>query len=160
LLVFSSLLPILATLASGIEAASVWSELGIGLGLTGAVLIFLQFLSSGRCESVSAQAGIDRTMGFHRLAAILLLLFAVCHPLVYLAPTLYADPTAAWHRLTGMLASNPPQDRRCRVGWTACPRRLRLNPYPIIREVRILADIPQACSNVRFWHLADMNSAT
>lgn len=128
MLVFSSLLPILATLASGIEAASVWSELGIGLGLTGAVLIFLQFLSSGRCESVSAQAGIDRTMGFHRLAAILLLLFAVCHPLVYLAPTLYADPTAAWHRLTGMLASN-----RLRIGVVALVGLLVLVGFASIR---------------------------
>jgi predicted ferric reductase len=106
LFIAAGLLPILAALASGVEAANMWSEFGTGLGLTAAALIFLQFLSSGRYESVSGQVGIDRTMGFHRISAYVLLLFAVCHPLIYLAPTLYADPTAAWHRLTGMLASN------------------------------------------------------
>jgi hypothetical protein len=34
-----------------------------------------------------------------------LLAFAVLHPLSYLAGTLLSDPLAAWHRLTGMLAS-------------------------------------------------------
>lgn len=128
LFIAAALLPILAALASGIEAASVWSELGTGLGLTAAVLIFLQFLSSGRYESVSGQVGIDRTMGFHRLAAIVLLLFAVCHPLVYLAPALYADPTAAWHRLTGMLASN-----RLRTGVVALIGLLVLVGFASIR---------------------------
>jgi len=106
LFIAATLLPIMAALASGVEPARVWSELGTGLGLTAAGIIFLQFLSSGRYESVSGQVGIDRTMGFHRIAAYVLLLFAVLHPLIYLAPTLYADPTAVWHRLTGMLASN------------------------------------------------------
>jgi ferric reductase like protein/FAD binding domain-containing protein len=50
--------------------------------------------------------GIDRTMGFHRIAAYVLLTFVLLHPLSYSANTFLADPVAAWHRLTGMLASN------------------------------------------------------
>jgi predicted ferric reductase len=128
LFIAAALLPILAALASGVEAASVWSELGTGFGLTAAALMFLQFLSSGRFESVSGQVGIDRTMGFHRLAAYVLVFFAVLHPLIYLAPTLYADPTAAWHRLTGMLASN-----RLRSGVVAIVGLLVLVAFASIR---------------------------
>ncbi|MBZ0208305.1 MAG: hypothetical protein K8F92_01445 [Hyphomicrobium sp.] len=32
-------------------------------------LLYLQFLSSGRFETISGRIGIDRTMGFHRIAA-------------------------------------------------------------------------------------------
>jgi hypothetical protein len=53
-------------------------EFGTALGLTAACLLFLQFLSSGRYESLSGRIGIDRTMGFHRIAAFALLLLACC----------------------------------------------------------------------------------
>jgi len=128
LFIATALLPILAALASRVEAANVWSELGTGLGLTAAALIFLQFLSSGRYESVSGHVGIDRTMGFHRISAYVLLLFAICHPLIYLAPTIYAEPTAAWHRLTGMLASY-----RLRTGVVALVGLLVLVGFASIR---------------------------
>jgi predicted ferric reductase len=45
-------------------------------------------------------------MGFHRVAAYVLLAFALFHPISYTADTLLVDPIAAWHRLIGMLASN------------------------------------------------------
>ena len=45
-------------------------------------------------------------MGFHRIAAYVLLLFALLHPLSYSAETFFIDPVAAWDRLTGMLASD------------------------------------------------------
>jgi predicted ferric reductase len=45
-------------------------------------------------------------MGFHRIAAYVLVAFALLHPLSYTADTLLVDPIAAWHRLTGMLASS------------------------------------------------------
>ena len=96
----------LAVMASGIEAASPLSELGTAFALTATALIFLQFLSSGRYEGLSGRVGIDRTMGFHRIAAYVLLAFVLLHPLSYSANTFLADPVAAWHRLTGMLASN------------------------------------------------------
>lgn len=44
-------------------------------------------------------------MGFHRIAAFGLLLFALLHPLPYVADTMLIDPDAAWSRLTGVLGS-------------------------------------------------------
>ena len=99
-------LPMLAALTSKVEPAGPLSELGTAFALTATALLFLQFLSSGRYESLSGQIGIDRTMGFHRIAAYVLLIFALLHPLSYSADTFLTDPVAAWHRLTGMLASD------------------------------------------------------
>jgi predicted ferric reductase len=96
----------LTVLAGKIEAGPPFSELGTAFALTAAALLFMQFLSSGRYESLSGQVGIDCTMGFHRIAAYVLLAFALLHPLSYTADTLLVDPIAAWHRLTGMVASD------------------------------------------------------
>lgn len=105
LYVLAALSPVLAAAATGIEPVGVSSEFGAALGLTAAALLYLQFLCSGRFETISGRLGIDRTMGFHRIAAYVLLAFAVLHPLLYLTNTLLADPLAAWHRLQGMLGS-------------------------------------------------------
>jgi predicted ferric reductase len=101
-----AILPMLAALASGVPATTPLSELGTAFALTASALLFLQFLSSGRYESLSGRVGIDRTMGFHRIAAYVLLLFALLHPLSYVADTFFIEPASAWYRLTGMLASN------------------------------------------------------
>jgi predicted ferric reductase len=104
--IFVAILPMLVVLASGVPPTTPLSELGTASALTASALLFLQFLSSGRYESLSGQVGIDRTMGFHRVAAYVLLLFALLHPLSYVADTFFTEPAAAWNRLTGMLASN------------------------------------------------------
>jgi predicted ferric reductase len=106
LYIAAAALPMLTVVMSGTKPASPWTEFGAALALTASALLFLQFLSSGRYESLSGQVGIDRTMGFHRVAAYVLLLFALLHPLSYVADTFLTEPAAAWNRLTGMLASN------------------------------------------------------
>lgn len=98
--------PLLAAALGGTEPAGRLSEFGSGLGLTAAALLLLQFLSSGRYESVSGRIGLDRTMGFHRVAAVVLLAFALLHPLFYVASTAMTDPSLAWQRLGGMFASS------------------------------------------------------
>src|SRR5690606_19985756 len=105
LFVVAALLPLVAALGTAIEPADTFTELATALGLCAAALLFLQFWSSGRYESISGRVGIDRTMGFHRIAAYALVAFALLHPLSYLVNTLLADPAAAWNRLTGMVAS-------------------------------------------------------
>jgi hypothetical protein len=66
--IFVAILPMLVVLASGVPPTTPLSELGTASALTASALLFLQFLSSGRYESLSGQVGIDRTMGFHRVA--------------------------------------------------------------------------------------------
>lgn len=105
LFVVAALLPLVAALGTGIEPADTFAELATAFGMSAAAFLFLQFWSSGRYESISGRVGIDRTMGFHRIAAYALVAFALLHPLSYLVNTLLADPAAAWNRLTGMVAS-------------------------------------------------------
>jgi predicted ferric reductase len=105
LFVLAATLPMLAAVATGVEPASVPREFGTALGLTAAALLLLQFLSSGRYENISGRIGIDRTMGFHRIAAYVLLALAVLHPLAYLTPTIFTNPVSTWNRLAAMLAS-------------------------------------------------------
>ncbi len=100
-----TLVPLLAARLSGIDAVAPLHEFATAFGLMASALILLQFWSSGRYESLSGRIGLDRTMGFHRIAAYGLLLFALLHPLGYVASTFVSDPSAAWARLTGMLAS-------------------------------------------------------
>ena len=73
--VLVAILPILVVSMGGIAPASPLTEFGTALGLTATALLFLQFLSSGRYEGISGQVGVDRTMGFHRIAAFALLGF-------------------------------------------------------------------------------------
>ena len=105
LFIVAALTPLAGAHWTGLESTTAVLELGTALGLTAAGLLFLQFLSSGRYETLSGRIGIDRTMGFHRIAAYALLLFALLHPLAYVVSTAMTHPGAAWHRLAGMLTS-------------------------------------------------------
>lgn len=96
-------LPMLVARATGVEPVRPLGEFATALGLTTAALLHLQFLSSGRYEQLSGRIGIDRTMGFHRVAAGTLLIFAILHPLSYVATAALDDPVRAWSRLTRML---------------------------------------------------------
>lgn len=95
--------PLLAAWAAGIEPESHWSELGAGLAMISGAMFFLQFWSSGRFETLSGRVGIDRTMGFHRIAAVVALLIAFAHPLAPLVPAFIDDPQGAFVLLGQML---------------------------------------------------------
>ncbi len=95
--------PLLATWATGIEPESPWLEIGAGLAMISASMFFLQFWSSGRFEMLSGRVGIDRTMGFHRIAALAALLAAIAHPLAPLVPVFLDDPQRAFTLLSQML---------------------------------------------------------
>ena len=92
--VLVAILPIMIVSIMGeIAPASPLTEFGTALGLTATALLFLQFPSSGRYEAISGQVGVDRTMGFHRIAAFVLLGFVVLHPVSYThltLPTIYS----------------------------------------------------------------------
>ncbi len=53
--------------------------LGRAFGIAALAVLLLQFLTSGRFEAISGRIGLDRTMGFHRIAAFGLLGMIALH---------------------------------------------------------------------------------
>lgn len=76
-----------------------WELAAAGLGLVGLAAMAVQFVTSGRFETVSGRLGIDRVMAFHKTAAWWVLLAILLHPLAYVAPTFLADPALGVERL-------------------------------------------------------------
>ncbi len=122
-------LPIGGAWLSGLDSAGVATEAATGLGLVAGAMVLLQHLSSGRFEHLSGRIGIDRTKGFHLIAGIALLVLAVLHPLGYVVATALDQPSAALHRLEGMVASP-----RTRSGLLALGALLVIVILPFWRE--------------------------
>jgi predicted ferric reductase len=61
-------------------------ELSIGAGIAAYAMLLLQFVSSGRYETMSGRVGIDITMRFHQLAARAATVLVIAHPLLLVAP--------------------------------------------------------------------------
>jgi predicted ferric reductase len=76
-----------------------WELAAAGLGLAGLAAMAVQFVTSGRFETVSGRLGIDRVMAFHKTAAWWVLLAILVHPVAYVVPTFLADPELALERL-------------------------------------------------------------
>lgn len=55
-------------------------------GLVGFAMLLMQFISSGRFESLSRRVGINRTMRFHQITARVALLLILLHPLLFFMP--------------------------------------------------------------------------
>ena len=117
------------------------TEFGAAAAILATTLLFLQFLSSGRFESLSGRIGIDRTMGFHRIAGIAVLTLAIVHPFSYLGDTLLNNPLAAAHQLHAMLSSP-----RLRSGVIALALLLFLVVFASVRTRRFV--------RYEFWRAA------
>ncbi len=84
--------PLALASATGISLASPWSEAATAFGIVAGVMLALQFVSSGRFESLSGRIGIDVTMAFHKWAARLLLVAVLLHVILYTVPAFVDDP--------------------------------------------------------------------
>ncbi|KPP85919.1 MAG: CDP-4-dehydro-6-deoxyglucose reductase [Rhodobacteraceae bacterium HLUCCO07] len=80
-----------------------WEAFGAGLGLAGLTAMAVQVLTSGRFRAVSGGMGIDRVMAFHKIAAYVVVLMLVLHPLAYVWPTWLDDPARGSERLVAYL---------------------------------------------------------
>lgn len=105
LFLFAATVPLAIAAWTQESSGNFANEFGAATAILGAALLYLQFLSSGRFEWLSGRIGIDRTMGFHRIAAYALVGFAVTHPLSYVASELLNRPSIAASRLQVMLIS-------------------------------------------------------
>lgn len=115
LLLLAAVIPLGVAAWTTRSSGDIATELGAASAILAATLFCLQFLSSGRFEGLSGKIGIDRTMGFHRIAGIAILAFAFVHPLSYLGSSLIDNPAAAATRLHAMLTS--PQLRSGVIGF-------------------------------------------
>lgn len=121
--------PLLLALATGEEPDAAWREAASALGLAALAMMALQFATSGRFEALSGRIGIDRTMGFHKWAARLLLLALVLHPLLYAVPAALADPARGLAVIERMVTSE-----RLRSGVVAWVAILALVGLAVLRE--------------------------
>jgi predicted ferric reductase len=95
-----ALLPVAIGTLEGTSGGGLVRELAAATGLVALAMLLLQFVSSGRYEWLSGRAGIDHTMRFHQLAARVLTVLVLLHPLLLLAP---AD-AAGWREMPGRAA--------------------------------------------------------
>ncbi len=106
----------LATLLSATPGHR-WEYAAAALGMIALGGMAVQFVTSGRFDSVSGELGIDKIMAFHKVAAWWLLIAAVLHPLAYVVPTWIDDPARGTERLVAYLTL--PHYRPGVITWVA-----------------------------------------
>ena len=92
-------LPLALALGQRVAPAATWELAAAALGIIALAGMAVQFVTSGRFDAASGQLGIDKIMGFHKIAAWWLLLAVLAHPLLYVLPTWQANPDLARIRL-------------------------------------------------------------
>lgn len=86
------------------DIAGTWvHELGNGAGMLATAMLLVQFVSSGRYETLSGKTGIDRTMHFHQVTARGLTVLAILHPVLLVAPTSLDDLPMAMSMLKSLI---------------------------------------------------------
>lgn len=79
-------LPAALLVHAGVWGGGAARAAAILCGALALALLLMQFLSSGRYETVSGRAGIDRVMRAHGLGAAAVLVLALLHPLLFFVP--------------------------------------------------------------------------
>lgn len=97
------LLPLGLALSRSVTPLDPWERVAAGLGLVALVAMTIQFVTSGRFESLSGRLGIDKIMAFHKIAAWWVLIAVILHPLSYVLPTWLENPALGTERLTAYL---------------------------------------------------------
>lgn len=94
---------LLLALGRTVAPFDIWEKVAAALGLVGLAAMAVQFVTSGRFETVSGRLGIDKIMAFHKQAAIWVLLALVLHPFLYVLPTWLDNPQLGTERLVAYL---------------------------------------------------------
>ena len=77
----------------GLPRRPIQDELSSGLALVAFAIILIEFVLSGRFQTISARIGMDVTMRFHQLLARTALAAIALHPFLYSAPL---NPPLPW----------------------------------------------------------------
>lgn len=100
-----ALAPIALALWQDRPMRNLFREASSALVMVAFAMMLMEFVLSGRWRALSDRAGIDAVMRFHQLAARVLLVLVVLHPLLYAAPRLHPEPANALASLQGMFGS-------------------------------------------------------
>lgn len=87
------------------QVGGFWRKLSSGLAMVAFALLAVQFVLSGRLAAITGRVGIDAIMQFHQMAAKVVTLALLVHPVLYVVPTLASDPIDAFDRLVQMFAN-------------------------------------------------------
>lgn len=90
---------LLASLSGGLNSPTVYPVLARATGVAALAMFMMQFATSGRFEVISGRIGLDRTMGFHRLAAVGALWMILLHVVFFLFRGRDGSLDVLWQRL-------------------------------------------------------------
>ena len=98
---------IVAPTAAALAFADGWvaTLVGVGTGVAALAMLLAQFVTSGRFEGVSGRIGLDRIMGFHRVAGTATILFIAVHIVALAAARNPANLAQVANRTFHMLTS-------------------------------------------------------
>lgn len=95
-----SALPFFLAAYQGLPLRAFPNEFATSFGLIGFTWILLSFLLSGRFRTISGQIGIDKTMRWHQLMAIVIGVLVLFHPYLYTLPINQPVPWDATRQLS------------------------------------------------------------
>lgn len=87
------------------QVGGFWRKLSSGSAMAAFALLAVQFVLSGRLAAITGRIGIDAIMHFHQMAAKVITLVLLVHPVLYVVPLLTQDPIAALDQLVQMFAN-------------------------------------------------------
>ncbi|GEO83201.1 MULTISPECIES: ferredoxin reductase family protein [Alphaproteobacteria] len=90
---------LLASLSGGAHAPTVFPLLARAAGVAALSMFLMQFGTSGRFETISGRIGLDRSMGFHRIAASAALVMLTFHVALFLFRGRTFSLSDIWNRL-------------------------------------------------------------
>lgn len=96
---------LLASLSGGLNSPTVYPVLARATGVAALAMFMMQFATSGRFELISGRIGLDRTMGFHRLAAKGALWMILLHVAFFLFRGRDGSLDVLWQRLVAYMTT-------------------------------------------------------
>lgn len=87
------------------QVGGFWRKLSSGLAMVAFALLMVQFVLSSRIASITGRLGTDTLQQVHQLAAKIITVALLLHPVFYVMPTVASDPLAAGMRLVQMFTN-------------------------------------------------------
>ena len=87
------------------QVAGFWRKLSSGLAMVAFALLTVQFVLSSRLAAITGRLGADTLMQIHQMAAKVITVALLLHPILYVVPMVASEPTAALYQLVDMFTN-------------------------------------------------------